>query len=309
MAPTQHTSNSKSFKIERLTPTIGAIVSGVSLAEPLTERLKSDLHQAMLDHIVLFIVDQKITPERFLAFGKEVGPLDLSTVFKPFREDMPDLQYLSFSGPSNYAAGQYRNDAWHSDSTFKKTPERGAALLPLTLPSIGGDTLWANMYAAYEALPSYIQTMIDGLEAIHALELSALKYTEDKDMGSYAGNVHPVVRVHPETGRKALFVNSIFCKRIVGMRHDEGRRLIDFLCIHAMAPEFQVRWRWRLGCVVMWDNRCALHYGVNDYTEPRRMVRVQWVGDEPVGPRQPYAIPATPISVGRGREDDIAPAN
>lgn len=271
------------IRIEKATPTIGAYVHGLALDRPLSDERVSAINDALLDNMVLFFTGQKLTPELFHAFGQRLGPLDARATFESLGGELKALHHVRFEGTP--VRGQVRADHWHADGTFRACPARASALLPLELPRLGGDTLWASMYAAYDALPDHIKQMLDGMEAIHKLDAKP-GATHEVDPESYTGTAHPMVRVHPETGRKALFINRMFTRQVVGMSYAESQRFLDFLLVHALEPTFQVRLRWSPDLVVMWDNRCTHHYAVNDYSERRHMLRMTWGGDRPVGPDQ-----------------------
>jgi taurine dioxygenase len=265
------------MKVERLTGAIGAVIAG---GDPTGSAQDArSLRQALLDHQVIFLRGTPLEPEHFQRFGQLFGELEVH----PFQENLGGrLEYvhvISYDGSGR--RGTY-TDQWHSDVTFAAEPPMGSVLTPTRLPSIGGDTLWASMYAAYEALPGRLQRFIDGLTAVHALPGDPNSMAE-RDPESLRGRTHPVVRRHPETGRPALFVNSIFTRRIVEMGETEGRRILDLLFDHVKSPDFQVRWRWEYGDIVVWDNRCTQHYAVADYHEPRTLHRLTIKGDRPVG--------------------------
>src|SRR5262245_22128117 len=176
-------------------------------------------------------------------------------------------------------------DRWHSDVTFEKCPPLGSILRAVAVPAAGGDTLWASMYAAWEALSDAMQRLLSGLTALHdggGFHAIAKDEAQRKDLESRQRAVHPVVRTHPVTGRKALFVNSVFTKAIVGMKPAESRALLGFLYEHLAALDFSVRFRWRKDSIAMWDNRCTQHRVLADaLPEYRRMERVTLIGDAP----------------------------
>jgi taurine dioxygenase len=176
-------------------------------------------------------------------------------------------------------------DRWHSDVTFEKCPPLGSILRAVAVPAAGGDTLWASMYAAYEALSDTLQRLLSGLSAVHdggGFARIAKDDAQRKDLEARQTAVHPVVRTHPVTGRKALFVNSVFTKGIVGMKPAESRALLGFLYEHVSTPDFSCRFRWRKDSIAMWDNRCTQHRVLADaLPEYRRMERVTLIGDAP----------------------------
>jgi taurine dioxygenase len=179
----------------------------------------------------------------------------------------------------------YVADRWHSDVTFEKCPPLGSILRAVAVPETGGDTMWANMYAAHDALSDTMQRLLSGLTAFHdggGFARIAKDDGQRRDLESRQTAEHPVVRTHPVTGRRALFVNSVFTKRIVGMKPAESRALLGFLCDHLASPDFSCRFRWRKDSIAMWDNRCTQHRVVADAVPSyRRMERVTLIGDEP----------------------------
>ncbi len=266
-----------------VTPTIGAEVRGVDLREPLDPGTVETLELALLEHHVLFFRDQQITPAQQIAFARHFGPISIPP-FAPKYGDDPELIVLDQKSPKGEGA-----DNWHSDNTFMREPPMGSILRAVLLPKLGGDTCFANMVAAYEALSPPLQALLSGLRAVHDI-------TKPLQKGIAAGHTtanleemqkkwppvdHPVVRTHPRTGRKALFVNGNSTTRILGLGERENDVLLPFLIDHVRSPEFQCRFRWEVGSVAFWDNRSTQHFAVPDYSERRVMNRVTIAGDEP----------------------------
>jgi taurine dioxygenase len=192
----------------------------------------------------------------------------------------PEIVVLESDAKRPYVA-----DRWHSDVSFEKCPPLGSILRAVAVPETGGDTMWANMYAAHDALSDTMQRLLSGLTAFHdggGFARIAKDDSQRRDLESRQTAEHPVVRTHPATGRRALFVNSVFTKRIVGMKPAESRALLGFLCEHLASPDFSCRFRWRKDSIAMWDNRCTQHRVVADAVPSyRRMERVTLIGDEP----------------------------
>jgi taurine dioxygenase len=272
------------IEILPLTPVIGAEVRGVDLARPLVPGTVRALEQALLDHMVIFFRDQDITPEQQIAFARHFGEISIPP-FAPKYGTRPELIVLDQQSPKGEGA-----DEWHSDNTFMSEPPMGSILRAVELPALGGDTCFANMCAAYEALSPPIQRLIADLRAVHDI-------TKPLQKGIAAGHTavdlaqtqkqwppveHPVVRTHPKTGRRALFVNGNSTTRIVGLSERENDALLPLLIDHVRSPEFQCRFRWRRHSIAFWDNRSAQHFAVPDYTERRVMHRVTVGGDKPV---------------------------
>ena len=267
--------------IRPLTSGIGGEVSGVDLGADLDEETVAGLRQGLLDHLVLFFRGQDITPVQQLRFAERFAPVMLPLI-DTLSTDQPGVTVLDTASPK----GQY-TEYWHSDSTFLPAPPLGAVLRAVTLPSLGGDTCWASMYAAYDALSATMQQFLEGLTALHSMEildaaLNALGGVVRRDR-DIAPSVHPVVRVHPETGRKLLFVNRNFTTRIVELAPAESRALLALLFAHINTPAFHVRFRWEVNSVALWDNRCTQHCAIPDYNERRVMNRCLLQGDRPIG--------------------------
>ena len=265
---------------------LGARVKGIDLAAPLSDYTLAELRQLFLAHLVLVFPGQgHLTPAQHVAFAERWGELQRTDAKgvegqselvklatggpkKPADPDMPETQKLA------------RADIWHSDQSFEATPPVGSFLLARMLPPRGGDTMFANQYLAYETLSAPIRAMLDGLRAVHSGD--GFFRAIGRDPAGAPVNIHPVVRTHPETGRRALFVNRIWTRRIDGLSDAESSMLLDFLYDHAAQPEFTFRHKWTEGDLLMWDNRCTLHYAINDYgNETRVMHRATVLGDKP----------------------------
>jgi len=276
-------------QITPVTPTIGARIEGVQLGASMSDGLIADIRAALLAHKVLFFEDQDLTPVQQRDFARRFGELDVHPLY-PGDGDAPEIMVLD-----NHAQNPTDNDHWHTDVTYLERPAMAGMLYARQVPPSGGDTLWASMTAAYQALSPTMRAFLDGLSAVHDFSHA---FTDSGLAGQAAGRekldaarlanppvVHPVVRVHPETGERALFVNSVFTARIKGLRREESRALLDFLYAHVQRPDLAIRWRWRVGTVAFWDNRCTQHYAVNDYLPHRRVLtRATVNGDRPVGP-------------------------
>jgi taurine dioxygenase len=270
--------------VSPLTGALGAEISGVQLGT-LNEAQFAEVHAAFLQHQVVFFRDQDITREQHKAFGRRFGGLHVHPFLQPLKDEgHPEFVVLESDEKHPFVA-----EAWHSDVTFQDAPPLGSVLRCVAAPEFGGDTMWANMYAAYEALSSAMQRLIEGLTAIHdtSRTFSRDTYKTEHIGGKRAEQVvsaeHPVVRTHPETGRKALFVNSTFTDSITGMKSAESAALLGFLYRHIESPDFSCRFRWRKNSVAFWDNRCTQHRVVADNLAAyRRMERVTINGDKPV---------------------------
>lgn len=257
----------------------GWVGSG-SLAE---EAGVADIERALLEYLVLFFREQEVSLEQLLAFGRNFGTLHLPPIARG-HPDHPEVMVLDQSHPRGEGA-----DNWHADATFLPEPPLGAILKAVQLPALGGDTCFANMYRAYETLSPATRTMFEGLEAAHDLSPSLRKAIRkglsSEDVASMQARwppvAHPVVRTHPVTGRKALFVNGNCTTRILGLTNRESEILLAFLLEHLRSSEFQCRFRWAKGSIAFWDNRCVQHCAIPDYRERRVMHRVTIDGDKP----------------------------
>ncbi|MBN9016722.1 MAG: taurine dioxygenase [Rhizobiales bacterium] len=277
-----------SLAVRPLAPALGAIVDGVDLARPLTPALVEALKAALVTHHVLFFEQQSVTPATQRAAAALFGDLHIHPIY-PHVEDVPEIIVLDTS-----ANNLPDNDNWHTDVTFIQNPPLGALLAAKQLPPSGGDTSWSSTIAAYEALSLPLRTLLDGLTAVHDIQKSfpferwAVGGNEDRWQEARRKNppvIHPVVRVHPVTGRKGLFVNEGFTTRIVELSATESDAVLRLLFAHVAKPEFTIRWRWKEGDVAFWDNRLTQHYALADYLPHRRIMhRATILGDRPVGP-------------------------
>jgi taurine dioxygenase len=273
-----------SLELAPLTPTIGAEVSGVDLAKPLDPETVSALRTALLDWKVLFFRDQDITTDQHLAFSRNFGELEVHP-FAPHKPGYPEVLAITHNRES-----RGRENAWHSDVTWRETPSLGSVLRAIEVPPVGGDTLFADMYAAYDGLSDEVKARIEGRVAVHDFAhfrrglRKAGKSEEEIEAfnRAYPMVEHPVVRTHPETGRRGIYVNVGFTQHIVGMEKDESDALLKHLYAQASIPEYQCRFRWEAGSIAFWDNRSSQHYAASDYWPAvRRMERVTIIGDRP----------------------------
>ncbi|QJP07612.1 taurine dioxygenase [Pseudomonas multiresinivorans] len=272
--------------IEPISPALGAVVSGVRLADPLDDAAQRQIEQALLDHHVLFFRDQPLTPSQQANFAARFGDLHIHPIY-PSSPEQREVIVL------DTAVTDVRDNAiWHTDVTFLETPALGAVLAAKQLPPYGGDTLWASGIAAFEALSKPLQQLLDGLTATHDISKSFPQErfgATDADLARLEEarrknppRSHPVIRTHPVTGRKALFVSDGFTTRINELEPAESRAILDLLFAHFARPEFTVRWRWKENDVAFWDNRVTQHYAVDDYRPQRRVMhRATILGDKP----------------------------
>jgi taurine dioxygenase len=265
--------------IEKLTPHIGAEVRGVDLSVPLDEPTFKQVHDALIENQVIFFRDQHLTPAQQKAFGRLFGELAVHPAAPGLVEGHPEILVVHADEKSKHVAGEN----WHSDVSCDPEPPMGSILYMHELPPVGGDTLFASMYAAYEALSDPMKRLLEGMTAIHRGEHVYRGRYGVKDEGKqFPEAEHPVIRTHPVSGRKALFVNRTFTTRIVQLGRSESAAVLGFLYQHLETPEFQCRFRWRVNSVAFWDNRCAQHHAMWDYFPQRRHGhRVTVKGDRP----------------------------
>jgi taurine dioxygenase len=272
--------------VQLLTPAIGGAINGLDLSSPLPETIIGQMCAALDDRLVLFFRDQSLTPAQQRDFANRFGPL-YTHPFYAGGADAPEIMILE-----NDATKRPSADRWHNDVTYLAAPPMGAVLYAEEIPPLGGDTLWANMYLAYESLSDPVKDLVSKLRAVHSFAKNftpqrfAAMGMEDKLEAIYAAHPpvsHPVARTNPATGRKALFVNQDFTSHIEGVSPRESDALLRFLYEHMAQPEFQVRWRWQVGDVAFWDNRWAQHCALGDYYPQRRRVRrATMEGDRPI---------------------------
>src|SRR5215471_11838861 len=272
------------FDLEPYTEVIGAEVHGLDLRRPLDDELRDEIRTALLEWKVLFFRDQHLTAEEQLAFALRFGELEHHPFLR--QGDAPEIVRFEKSDDRRdpYAVGN--ENGWHSDVTWREEPAMGAVLRAVEVPECGGDTSWADMGCAYDNLPTDLRERVDGMKAVHSFVhvfgFGMSKEEREKLLEQFPRVEHPVVRTHPETGRKTLYVNAFFTERIVGCDDDESEWLLDRLSQQAMHPEWQVRLRWEPGTVAFWDNRATQHYASSDYYPQRRvMERVSIKGDRP----------------------------
>ncbi len=273
------------FSVHRVAGALGAEVRGIDLRQPLSAQAAAALRQAWLEHLVLFFRDQPLDPAEFLAFARCFGEV----IEYPFVKGLPEHPHIIPVVKLEHERVNF-GGIWHSDTTYLEEPPMASMLVAREIPPFGGDTLFANMYLAYETLSPGMRTMIDGLVAISSSAKADVTKTREDRMKTDARDdarreylaEHPVVRTHPETGRKALFVNVAHTVRFKNMTEAESRPLLEFLFQHQILPEFTCRFAWQPGSIAMWDNRCAQHNPVNDYHGYRRVMhRVTLAGDRP----------------------------
>jgi alpha-ketoglutarate-dependent taurine dioxygenase len=267
------------IQVQKLTPHAGAEIHGVDLARPLDERTFKEIHDALIEHGVIFFRDQHLTPDEHKAFGRLFGELHLHPAAPSLLPGHPEILVIHADENSKRVAGE----DWHSDVSCDLEPPMGSILYMHELPPVGGDTLFASMYAAYDTLSAPMQRFLEPLTAMHEGEHVYRGRYGVKDEGRvFPKAEHPVIRTHPVSGRKALFVNRGFTTRVVGLKKAESAALLDFLFRHVETPELHCRFRWQPRSVAFWDNRAVQHHAMWDYYPQRRHGhRVTIRGDAP----------------------------
>ena len=272
-----------SIRVTPVTAALGAEIEGVDLREPLATGVVGEIEAALLEHLVLFFRGQDIDPEQQKVFARHFGKISVPP-FAPKHGTDPEYIVLDQVAPKGQGA-----DQWHSDNTFVARPPMGSILKAVQLPVLGGDTCFASSFAAYEALSPPLRELCDGLRAVHDITRPLEKAIEhgqsNEDLGELQQRFppveHPVVRSHPVSGRRGLFVNRNSTTRLLGITERENELLLPFLCDHVRSPAFQCRFRWDTHSVAFWDNRSVQHFAVADYDEQRVMHRVTLEGDAP----------------------------
>lgn len=274
------------IQVTRVARALGAVVSGVDISKDLDQSVIDRLGELLVEHQILFFREQPISPEAQARFAARFGSLHVHPIY-PVLPELPEILLLD-----NHAAFLPDNDNWHTDVTFSETPPLAGILAAKRIPAAGGDTLWSSNFAAYEALSEPLRRFLDGLTAQHSIAKSfpaerwqsdpAFKERYERAVAKHPPVKHPVVRTHPVSGRKALFVNEGFTTHIIELSAEESRAVLAFLYAHSARPEFTVRWRWQVDDVAFWDNRVTQHYAIADYLPERRtMHRATVNGDKP----------------------------
>ncbi len=275
--------NYRHIQVRRIAGALGAEIRGVDVARPLEVEIVAEIRQAFLDHQVVFIRDQKLTPQALLAFAQRFGqPLEY-----PQLKGLPECPLVTPVVKLEHERVNF-GGVWHSDTSYLARPPMASVLYAIEIPPYGGDTLFANQYLAYETLSEGCRKLLAGLVGVSSsLKADASRTREDRLRAAGAERKaliaeHPVVRTHPETGRRALYVNVGHTTHFKGLTEAESQPLLDYLFRHQVEPEFTCRFHWEPGSLAFWDNRCAQHYPVNDYHGFRRVMhRVTLDGDPP----------------------------
>jgi taurine dioxygenase len=272
------------IRVQPVAGSLGAEIGGVDLREPLEDATYAEIKRALLDNLVIFFRDQDITPEQQIAFGRRFGELHIHP-FIPSLKDHKEIIRLRAT------SGEQENlrlaNAWHEDLSYTADPPLAAILRSVVCPERGGDTLWVNLYRAWETLSDKMKEIVGSLSAWHDVTKTYRRQELQTEGGGerYWNTfrktppvLHPLVVTHPETGRKLLYVSELTTTHIEGLRENESRALLDMLFEHIDWKELHCRFYWRQHSIAVWDNRCTAHYAVGDYTQPREMHRVTVIG-------------------------------
>ncbi|MGI9407026.1 MAG: TauD/TfdA dioxygenase family protein [Hyphomicrobiaceae bacterium] len=297
-------SSYRTIKIEQLAPSVGAAISGVDLSEPLSDAQFQEVRRALGEFGVIFFHEQWCAPADHLRFAKAFGDININRFFQPV-EGFPEIANVQRQPDERGATGWY----WHTDHSYDQIPAMGSVFAAREIPPVGGDTLFAGMAAAYDALSDGLKSVLEGLEAWHANTVCP-EVADPRLHAAFSDRLpglqndagvrakHPVVIRHPISGRKVLYVNSGFTECIEGWNHDESRALLEFLYAHATQPQFTYRHRWREGDVAFWDNRATWHCALDDCFGYRRVLHRITVEGEPLQA-------ARARSVGRANSPDL----
>jgi taurine dioxygenase len=283
--PSRSTSDRRvELRVTPLAGALGAEITGVDLAGDLADEVVAEIRRIWLEHLVVFFRDQTLGPDEFLVFARTLG----EPVEYPFVRGIDEFPEIIAVTKLPHETVNF-GGIWHSDTVYLPQPPMATMLIAREVPPTGGDTMWANMYAAFESLSPGMQQLLEGLTAVNSSAMADVSKTREdriRDDGHGAEREylaeHPVVRTHPETGRKALYVNPAHTARFAGMTDEESRPLLEYLFQHSIRPENTCRFRWQAGSIALWDNRCTMHNPINDYHgHTRRMHRISLAGDDP----------------------------
>ena len=271
------------IEIRPIAGALGAEIQGVDLARPLEDEVVAEIRRAFLDHLVLFFADQELESPTLVAFAERLGQL----MEYPQMKGLPDFPVITPVTKLEHEKVNF-GGVWHSDTAYLERPPMATMLYALEIPPYGGDTLFANQYLAFETLSEGLRKALDPLIGVNTSTKAQVSKTREDRLREVGAQLkamvakHPVVRTHPETGRRALYANSGHTTHFEGWTEEESQPLLDYLFQHQVRPEFTCRFRWQRGSLALWDNRCTLHNPVNDYQGfRRRMHRISLAGDEP----------------------------
>ena len=268
------------LRTRKISGALGAEIDGVNLDSDLDAETVKSIKTALLNHLVVFFRDQQITPEQHVSFARRFGRIEVQA--RGLDGNFEILPVIKEADDRNTNFG----GVWHSDVSFHRKPPMGQIMIAREVPVSGGDTIFANMYLAYHFLSDAMKKVLQNMEVIHTGERSFKRGVQTKEMrveGDADTEIsHPIVRTHPETGQKSLYMSNVSMQRFAGMSYDESQPLLSFLISHVQRPEFTCRFRWRKNSIAFWDNRCTQHIALNDYFGFRRVMhRITIAGERP----------------------------
>ena len=276
----------REYNLEQITPTIGAEISNIDLSQDLSEEKLDQIYQDLIDYKVIFFRNQEISPKNHIALAKSFGEIEPPHPVYPHVKDFPEIVLLE-----NDANNPPDTDEWHTDVTFKSDPAFASILYSKIIPPSGGDTLWCSLSAIYEALPDDTKKYLETLRAVHDMGSFRNNFIEDDNEKSaqnvnegfqkFGNAIHPMVKVHPISKKKLLYINPGFTSQIVGMNMTDSNNLLTYLFNFMNKPEFQIRFKWSANTIAIWDNRCTMHYAIGDYMpHHRQMNRITVLNDK-----------------------------
>ena len=267
----------REYNLEQITPTIGAEISNIDLSQDLSEEKLDQIYQDLIDYKVIFFRNQEISPKNHIALAKSFGEIEPPHPVYPHVRDFPEIVLLE-----NDANNPPDTDEWHTDVTFKSDPAFASILYSKIIPPSGGDTLWCSLSAIYEALPDDTKKYLETLRAVHDMGSFRNNFIDDDNEKSaqnvnegfqkFGNAIHPMVKVHPISKNKLLYINPGFTNQIVGMNMTDSNNLLTYLFNFMNKPEFQIRFKWSANTIAIWDNRCTMHYAIGDYLPHRRVM-------------------------------------
>ena len=272
------------FRVNRISPNIGAELLGIDLRKDLDEKTYKSIYQALLIYKVIFFREQNLSTEEHLKFAKNFGELEVHP-FAPHKDGFPEVLCITHNEKN-----KGRENTWHSDVTWREVPSLGSILRMIEGPQVGGDTLFSDMCLAYEGLPEEVKEKLDGAIAVHDFAGFRKRLIQDGKSNEeietlnkqFPSPEHPVIRTHPDTKQKVIYVNKAFTQYIKGWDKEESSAMLNFLYAQAAIPEYQCRFVWEKDSIAFWDNRACQHYAVSDYwPQVRRVERVTVIGDRP----------------------------
>jgi taurine dioxygenase len=276
----------REYNLEQITPTIGAEISNVDLSQNLSKEKLDQIYQDLIEYNVIFFRNQELSPKNHIALAKSFGEIEPPHPVYPHVKDFPEIVLLE-----NDANKPPDTDEWHTDVTFKSDPAFASILYSKIIPPSGGDTLWCSLSAIYEALPSDTKKYLETLRAVHDMGSFRNNFIDDDNEKSaqnvnegfqkFGNAIHPMVKVHPISKNKLLYINPGFTSQIVGMNMTDSNNLLTYLFNFMNKPEFQIRFKWSANTIAIWDNRCTMHYAIGDYMpHHRQMNRITVLNDK-----------------------------